>query len=73
VRGQRRRPFALRDGDRLLQLFVLRLRLLVRLMFTALTAELLDLRVNLLRPADALYAMVVDCCCCCCSLGCCRE
>jgi hypothetical protein len=52
---------------------VLRLRLLVRLMFTALTAELLDLRVNLLRPADALYAMVVDCCCCCCSLGCCRE
>jgi hypothetical protein len=72
-RGQKRTPFALRDGDRLLQLFVLRLRLLVRLMFTALTAELLDLRVDLLGPADALFAMVVDCCCCCCSLGCCRE
>jgi len=52
---------------------VLRLRLLVRLMFTTLTAELLDLRVDLLGPADALFAMVVDCCCCCCSLGCCRE
>jgi hypothetical protein len=52
---------------------VLRLRLLVRLMFAALTAELLDLRVHLVGPADALFAMVVDCCCCCCSLGCCRE
>ena len=53
---------------------MLRLRLLVRLMFTALTAELLDLRADLVGgPAGALFAMVVDCCCCCCSLGCCRE
>jgi hypothetical protein len=52
---------------------VLRLRVLVRLMFTALTADLLDLRAHLRGPAEALFAMVVDCCCCCCSLGCCHE
>src|SRR5262249_49852839 len=72
-RGSGRGWFALRSGDRLLQLFVLRLRLLVRLMFTALTAELLDLRAEVRGPTVALFAMVVDCCCCCCSLGCCHE
>ncbi|HEY2219249.1 MAG TPA: hypothetical protein VGH35_07895 [Gaiellaceae bacterium] len=42
-------------------------------MFTALTADLLDLRADVRGPAAALFAMVVDCCCCCCSLGCCHE
>jgi hypothetical protein len=49
-----------------LQLFELRLSLLVRLMFAALTAELLDLRVAVRGPSTALFAMVVDCCSCCC-------
>jgi len=42
-------------------------------MFRALTRDLLDLRADVRGPADAFFAMVVDCCCCCSSLGCCRE
>jgi hypothetical protein len=52
---------------------VLRLRVLVRLMFTALTHDLLDLRADVRGAAAGLYAMVIDCCCCCSSIGCCRE
>jgi hypothetical protein len=47
--------------------------LLVRMMFTTLTRDLLDLRAGVIAAPSALYAMVVDCCCCCSSLGCCRE
>jgi hypothetical protein len=53
-------------------LLVLRLPVPV-LMFATLTQELLDLRVDVRRPAAAAFAMVVDCCCSCCSLGCCRD
>ena len=50
----------------MLQLFVLRLFVPVRLMFAELTSELLDLRASTRGRGGALFAMVVDCCCCCC-------
>jgi hypothetical protein len=62
-RGERRGDVVVRDGDRLLQLLVLRLLVLVRLMFADLTSELLDLRASTCGKAGALFAMVVDCCC----------
>ena len=53
----------------MLQLFVLRLFVPVRLMFAELTSELLDLRASNRGQGGALFAMVVDCCSCCCCGG----
>jgi hypothetical protein len=53
----------------LLQLFMLRLSVPVRLMFDELTSELLDLRASTRGAVGALFAMVVDCCSCCCCGG----
>ena len=53
----------------MLQLFMLRLHVLVRLMFAELTSELLDLRASTRGAGAALFAMVVDCCSCCCCGG----